>query len=473
MLLIVWHRCGIDWIVVFFLLSLHYKFIGKGLIIMFALVQLNTERKVYRRRRKVRMRKLRERSKIITVNKGDVVKYASKVIRFLVNHGKSMKVKGKLLLVPKQLCFKSNFVECVNFLEMVVLTFCNIEGNLILDFSKCTEVSVSALVALKTILEELDIFSLKLAKSRFREKPKSIKMRPSMSGKVNRHLHSLGFANFSVSEEEQKEYLVLGLMRGKSKNYRENRKAVVSHKVTQFVENTAERFDVGFDERGQNYMEGMVGEILSNAEDHSLRRSEWFVDGVSFLHKGSDNEVIEFNLVIINYGNSMYEGFELTKKENHIIYNKLEQLYQKHRTLFTIYKNFERESLFVLYMLNEGISRLKFLESSRGNGTMNFIKSFIDLGKFCNEDPQYKPQLNIVSGHTVLTCTEEYAPFKVGTHYKVTLNASQSMTDLPDSSVLKYFRGALFPGTILDCKIFLNKRDLEKNVKKGVSKTLN
>ena len=115
-------------------------------------------------------------------------------------------------------------------------------------------------------------------------------------------------------------------------------------------------------------------------------------------------------------------------------------------------------------MLNEGISRIKFLESSRGNGTMNFIKSFIELGKFCNEDSKYKPELNIVSGHTVLTCTEEYAPFKDGNHYRLTLNSSQSFEDLPDSSVLKYFKGASFPGTILDCKIFLNKRDLEKNI---------
>ncbi len=163
----------------------------------------------------------------------------------------------------------------------------------------------------------------------------------------------------------------------------------------------------------------------------------------------------------------MYEGFELTKYDNHLLYDKLDRLYKKHCNLFSVINSFERESLFVLYMLNEGINRIKFLESSRGNGTMNFIKSFIELGKFCNEDSKYKPELNIVSGHTVLTCTEEYAPFKDGNHYRLTLNSSQSFEDLPDSSVLKYFKGASFPGTILDCKIFLNKRDLEKNIQQN------
>lgn len=371
---------------------------------------------------------------------------------------------AKSLLVPKQMSFKTDFVGCVSFLNEVVSAYCNTKGNLTLDFSDCEEVSASSLVALKAILEELNQFGDKIAKSRYRGQSKSIKMKPSKSDKVNMHLHSLGFAKFPVSEEEQKEYLALGLMRGKSRNYKENRKATVSRKVTQFVEGTTERFGVGFNERGQHDMERMVGEILSNAEDHSLRRSEWFVDGVSFLHKSQDNEVIEFNLVILNFGNSMYEGFELTKDKNYETYRKLEDMYKKHLGLFTLSKKFEREPLFVLYMLNEGISRLKYLRKSRGNGTMNFILSFINLGKFCNEDPKYKPELNIVSGHTVLTCNEEYAPFEDGSHYKLALNAEQTLDALPDPSVLKYHKNASFPGTIIDCKIYLNKRDLDKNI---------
>lgn len=271
---------------------------------MFALMQLQNEQKIYRRRRKKRQRYSHKYNEIVTFRTVDTIRYASKVIQFLIKHGENRNLDRRQLSVPENLCFKTNFAECVNFLDDIVATYCHIRGNLILDFTNCHEVSVSALVTLKTVLEELELFSLRVAKSRFRVKSKSIKILPSKSDKVNRHLHSLNFAKFPVGEEEQKEYLVLGLMRGKSRNYRENRKAVVSRKVTQFVESTAERFDVGFDERGQNYMEGMVGEILSNAEDHSLKKSEWFVDGVSFLHEEPDNEIIEFNLVIINYGNS-------------------------------------------------------------------------------------------------------------------------------------------------------------------------
>lgn len=436
---------------------------------MFSLKQLIIEQKVYRRRRKMRLSTKRADNRILKIRAGDITKYASKVIQFILEQGGSRKYTSNKIDVPKRMCFKSNFIECVNFLNDVVLAYCNNTGNLILNFSNCKEASISALVTLKTILEELLIFGQNTAKSRYKEKAKLIRMIPSKSNKINRYLFTLHVANFPVSEEEQREYISLGLHRGKSRNYKENRKSVVSRIVTQFVENTAERFSVGFDERGQNYMEGMVGEILSNAEDHSLKKSEWFVDGVSFLHKEKDNEVIEFNLAIINYGYSMYNGFEQTKNDNYKTYKKLEGQYKKHKELFSITKKFEREPLFVLYMLNEGISRLKYLEPSRGNGTMTFIKSFIELGKFCNEDSSYEPEMNIISGHTVLTCTEEYAPFSDNNHYKLTLNKEKSLSALPDSSVLKYFAGAVFPGTILDCKIFLNKRDLEKNIKDKVN----
>lgn len=430
---------------------------------MFALLQIKNEHKIYRRRRKSRLRK-NLYSQIANFRNGDVNRFSSKVIRYLLKHSSTCNVQKNTIIVPNRLCFKSNFVECVNFLLMVVSTHYHANGNLVLDFSFCSEVSVSALVTLKSILEELEAFSIKVARSRYNQTPKKIKLVQSKSDKVNRHLHSLGFASFNVAKEEQREYLILGLMRGKSRNFRENRKAVVSKKVAQFVEDTAERFGVGFDERGQNFIERMVGEILSNAEDHSLKKSEWFVDGVSYLHSDKDNEVIEFNLAIINYGDSMYEGFELTKEENHLIYSKLENLYLEHQKLFTKKCSFEREPLFVLYMLNEGISRIKYLESSRGNGTMNFIKSFIDLGKFSNNDEAYKPEMNIISGHTVLSCTDEYAPFRKDSHYVLTLNKSQERSDLPDSSVLKYYNDSLFPGTILDCKIFLNKQYLDKHL---------
>ena len=430
---------------------------------MFAILQITNENKVYRRRKK-RLKNISKASTPINFSKADIFQNGSKIIQFLLSSNQKDIKPCKEIEIPKKLNFREGFNDCSRILSEIVWSYYKSPGHLVIDFAKCEEASVSALVVIKTMIRELSLLGIKSSENRYKRNPKLIKIKPSESDKINRYINSLRIAKIKVSEEEKRLFLGLGLLKGKSRNYKENRKAVVSRKITDFVETTVEPFNVGFDERGKNYMEKMVGEILSNAEDHSLQNSEWFVDGVSFIHKDDGKEVIEFNLVIVNYGDSMFEGFEKTKSENHDMYNKLDKKYQIHKKLFTPLLSFEKESLFVLYMLNEGISRLKFKEPSRGNGTMNFIKNFIELGKFGNEDKSYCPELSIISGHTMLRCNEEYAPFKEDTHYKLTLNKEQTLDKLPNKKMLKYHTKAFFPGTILECKIFFNKEDLKKHI---------
>lgn len=107
-------------------------------------------------------------------------------------------------------------------------------------------------------------------------------------------------------------------------------------------------------------------------------------------------------------------------------------------------------------MLNDGISRLKYKDESRGNGMMRFLKSFISLGSFGEQDSRFKCQLNVVSGHTILTCDNDMKYYKKDKFDVLSLNKENNMDKLPDKnyliSNLKYF-----PGTILECHIFLNK----------------
>lgn len=48
---------------------------------------------------------------------------------------------------------------------------------------------------------------------------------------------------------------------------------------------------------------------------------------------------------------------------------------------------FTKDDLYTLYCLQEGISRLKYEDESRGRGTMNFIRAFITLGSFGEKIP--------------------------------------------------------------------------------------
>ena len=75
----------------------------------------------------------------------------------------------------------------------------------------------------------------------------------------------------------------------------------------------------------------------------------------------------------------------------------------------------------MLYMLNEGISRLKYEDASRGNGTMQFLQAFTTLGSFGKKNSNFKSILNVISGHTVLSCDNSVGPYTDGTHLKIYL----------------------------------------------------
>lgn len=184
--------------------------------------------------------------------------------------------------------------------------------------------------------------------------------------------------------------------------------------------------------------------------------------GTAFKERNLGDEVIELNLAIVNYGDSMYEGFEKTKQQNRENYQKVLKGYEFHnRTINGRKFAFGKEGLYTMLMLNEGISRLKFEKDSRGNGTMDFLDAFISLGQYGRVNDKYVSQLNIVSGHTVLTCDDDVKPYKFGSMRVISLNKSQDQKHLPDENYLRDY-SRYFPGTILECRIYLNKRNLNR-----------
>ena len=84
---------------------------------------------------------------------------------------------------------------------------------------------------------------------------------------------------------------------------------------------------------------------------------------------------------------------------------------------------------------------------------MNFIDSFLELGKYGDTNSDFRSVLNIVSGHTRLTCDNRYKPYKNGDMRIISLNNSNDIKQLPDNHYLRT-ETEYFPGTILECKIY-------------------
>ena len=175
---------------------------------------------------------------------------------------------------------------------------------------------------------------------------------------------------------------------------------------------------------------------------------------------GLGSVVGEMNLTFMNFGYSFYEGFEETKSVNSDVYNQMELLYEQvNVSLFGA--PFSKENLFTLYALQDGMSRLKFEEESRGTGTMKFINSFFAFGDYEDTKLGYLPNLTILSGSTMLVCDNRFKPFLKDGVYFLSLNSENDLAKLPEKSNLKPLNQC-FPGTLLTAKIYLNQDHLNK-----------
>lgn len=421
------------------------------------------EQKIYRRRKKNKLKRQKQKVQFSFKYFKRLKSMYPLIINELCKYGFINKeLKNKIIRVPEKFSFKEDFDGSLFFFKELLSSFLY-GGDIIIDFSNCQKTCISNFSLLDLLLTEILDLQKRYNNGLFYTTRKKIEVLPSMKDrKTNKYLHAFKYYQMKEKERDDSYFLPLHLHRGKGrKSYMQNRKSVVCKYIVEFVNETFHGFGTEFNEKGVNAIERLVTEVLSNAEDHSVANSEWYVNGISFLEIQHETEVVELNLAIINIGLPMYDGFESTKEENKNNYAKVERIYERHKSLFTSKKHFERESLFMLYMLNEGISRLKYLESSRGNGTMQFIESFITLGCFGETNPKFNSQLNIISGHSVLTCDNKYKPFIDRTFKKLSLNKEKTLSLLPDKEYLKY-NNEFFPGTILECKIYLNQDFLDK-----------
>ena len=424
------------------------------------------EEKVYRYRRKRRDRVIRRRlaqkrdSSFIYPDRLKIV--SSLLLKELEKRGYiSAQYKTKKLVVPECFSLKKDFDDSILFYKQLLSTFFYKEGDLKVDFSKCKEMSNANYVLFDLFVKELLAVQARYNKNIYRKSNKNVLVsNPSkVDDKTNKYLITGGYVDLKdVDNVNVKDsFLPLHPIKGKNKNYQESLKGIAARYVSKFVRNTLDRVDYQEFANDKNAIEGFITEILSNAEEHSVSNSEWYISGISFHEDQHNVNVVELNLSIINVGVTMYEGFEATKEPNHSNYSVVEQLYEMHRRQFTLFKRFERESLFMLYMLNDDISRLKYEGEGRGNGTMHFINKFIYLGRYGIQNTDFNPILNVISGHTVLTCDGKYQPSDEVTNKMIlSLNKEKTLEKLPDSDYL-CAHNELFPGTILECKIYLNK----------------
>lgn len=422
---------------------------------------IRLQNKIFKLRKKARKKKVgktRNRS-LFCFSENKSMTCFSLLLRVFYSQGYiSKSFEQKNISAPIKFSFNDSYDDCILFFKQVLSSFIFGQGNIVIDFSRCLHSEMSVFEVLNVIIKELYLFRSRYNNHLYKKIEKTIKCIPSLTdAKTNKYLHAFDYHSLDEKFNDGSSYLALDIISGRGKKeYKYNYKSMACAKIAGFIEESGGVLGVSMNYSARNALEGFLTEVLNNAEDHSVANSEWYVNGIAFNERQHGIDVIELHLSIMNIGPSMYEGFEATKVENVEMYRRLEELFEEHSKQLGFFKPFDKESLFMLYMLNEGISRIKYQDRSRGNGTMNFIESFISLGSFGEIDTRFAAKMNIVSGHGLLICDNKYKPFLQNSIKIISLNKEQDIHKLPDKNYLKTNK-EYFPGTILECKIFLNK----------------
>jgi hypothetical protein len=376
------------------------------------------------------------------------------------------------VLVPKNFSLVKNYAESLQAIQdFASALFNNFGEEVKLDFRNCQVADTPALFLMRVnyleLMKKIRALQAKLVYTKIIPR---LKINPSVKKDVNRLLISTGYLlKIELSREQDNDSLLdpiddIGYLQATKaqKHYQENKKGPYAKKIADYMDECLGKHDYAFSPEFKNSFEGIIAEVLSNAEDHTTYPT-WFITAnfsQEDFRAGPNFIVGEINLTILNFGNSMYEGFLETEEQNvemfSKIYNFVSELNVKHPGM-----PYTEEQLFTMAMLQDQVSRLKYRDESRGTGTIKFITSFLDLGDYHSQERGYIPNLSIFSGHTHVNFDHTLKPVEKDGIIGIALNEQGDLRLAPDEKYLKVLKNK-FPGTLFSVKMYLNKAHFDK-----------
>jgi hypothetical protein len=242
-------------------------------------------------------------------------------------------------------------------------------------------------------------------------------------------------------------------------------KEVESTKLVQHIEKCLKKMNKKLTSDARESFGEIIGEVMANAEEHNITDFHY---SIGHFEETEDSEVHigMFQLVIFNFGESIYERFKnpsaCKNKEILVDMNSLAEKYTKRGFFGFLNGNrFEEETLWTLYSLQDGVSSV---DKNRGNGTIKFIDSFLELGD-SNLDKTSK--LNLMSGNTTIKFDGTYKTIvklnNLGEDFKIIpFNNVGSLDEKPDQKFVTFVNN-FFPGTMIYANICIKESDIIKN----------
>ncbi|WP_215226772.1 hypothetical protein [Echinicola shivajiensis] len=377
------------------------------------------------------------------------------------------------VVVSGSFSLSNNYEASILVIKKFIFSVYNVfyhRSKLIIDFSKCTQIDLGSLFLLQIFrIEMMEEFKKINSRLRYLKIEPEVEIIESENFEVNKVLLINGFITKLKANKELNELIPrsgIGFLRGSKRQIKhvDNKKSKITTKIAEYVNNCLNDIDLKLTFEGRNKLDKIIAEVLSNAEDHSPFEI-WYATANFLINKSEVNPIGELNLGFYNFGGSIYDGLMETRDRNKEIFDYIDNHATKSLKIKS-FSNFNKEDLFTLYAMQDGISRLKFEKESRGSGTMSFINSFFAIGDFEDESRNLFPSLKVYTGKTLLICNKKYKPQLTNDSYKLSLNSENDLELPPDPSNLIQLKSKL-PGTMLSVKVFLNKKHLLNKINNG------
>lgn len=339
------------------------------------------------------------------------------------------------------------------------------------DYSSCLKIDIGTQAIMDVIIMEYDQF---ISKSLKINRHEALKVLPEGIGGRNINKDEIRKIIFTIGSP-----VILGVREAEFKDVIKNKmcshsmltandrmrlteqKEIDTTIMVDYVIECLKKMNKELTPKKLNDLSTVVGEILINAEEHSTLHHRF---SVGYFYEMNENgkHYGMLNLVILNFGATIYEKFKDNESCPKEVVDKMRALSDSYtKRHFFLSKNFEEETLWTLYALQQGVTSVA--GKKRGSGTIQFIRSFFNIKGTQGADNVSR--MTIRSGNTQILFDGKYGITEKnddkGKYNMMTFNQSGNIEDLPDKQYVKY-TDTYFPGTIISANILLNDDDVKE-----------
>ena len=247
----------------------------------------------------------------------------------------------------------------------------------------------------------------------------------------------------------------LNLIKNESSSY-------VAEKSIDYINRSLKRHGFALTKLGRNHFGNFFGEIVDNCSLHGGDNAIWYTIG----HYTYDEkaQLGKCKLCILDFGDTIYES--LKYHSNQRLLKRINHYFKK---TWSFSSKRDEEILFPLFSLQQRVSRIIDKDSVRGNGTVTYIESFLDL--FNTSIKKYKSILSITSGKCSILFDGKYRlqniSYKNGYVNKIiAFNESNSLYEEPDENYVRHLNNS-FPGTVISMDLYIDSKYLQRSISNG------